>query len=327
MTYPSKLSSGDEVRIIAPSRSLKIISEDVCSIANQRFAKLGLTLSFGRHVNEIDEFDSSSVSSRIDDLHKAFEDPKVKAIITAIGGFNSNQLLDSIDWDLIRRHPKIFCGFSDIAVLCNAILAKTGLVTYSGPHYSTFGQKKYFDYTLKNFIKATMSKEEYSIMPSDSWSDDLWFKDQDSRELIKNPGFLVINEGECEGRIIGGNISALTSLKGTDYFPDMEDSILFLEDDEEVLSHHFDRLLCSLIQLPGFDGVKGIVIGRFQKFSEMSREKLKTIIKTKKELLGIPVLVNVDFGHTDPKVTFPVGGTAKLIATADEPSSVIIKRH
>lgn len=274
MISPAKLLPGDEVRIIAPSQSLKIIPKDVCSIANQQFEQLGLIFSFGKHVNEIDEFSSSSVESRIDDLHEAFEDPKVKAIITVIGGFNCNQLLDSINWDLIRKNPKIFCGFSDITVLNNAILAKTGLITYSGPHYSTFGQKKYFDYTLENFIRATMSKKEYSLEPSDLWSDDLWFKDQDSRKLIENSGFWVINEGKCRGKIIGGNLSSLVLSKGTEYFPDIKNSILFLEDDEEVLPHHFDRLLCSLIQLPKLDRVNGIVIGRFQKASEMTREKL-----------------------------------------------------
>lgn len=137
---PPKLKKGDEIRVIAPARSLALISEETRSIANQRLEALGFHLSFGKHVEVCDEFNSSSIKSRIDDIHAAFADDSVKAILTVIGGFNSNQLLAYLDWQLIQNHPKIFCGYSDITALANAIFAKTGLVTYSGPHYSSFGQ-------------------------------------------------------------------------------------------------------------------------------------------------------------------------------------------
>ncbi len=137
--YPGKLKQGDEVRVVAPSRSLSIIGKEVQEIANKRFEELGLKLTFGKHVKEIDEFNSSSIQSRVEDLHEAFSDNNVKAVITVIGGFNSNQLLKYIDWNLIKDNPKIFLGYSDITALNNSIFSKTGLVTYSGPHYSTFG--------------------------------------------------------------------------------------------------------------------------------------------------------------------------------------------
>ena len=119
--YPGKLKKGDEVRIIAPSRSMKILSEEIKNIANERFSDLGLELSFGKHVYETNEFNSLSIESRIEDLHEAFSDKNVKAVITVIGGFNSNQLLRYIDWDLIKNNPKIFLGYSDITILNNAI--------------------------------------------------------------------------------------------------------------------------------------------------------------------------------------------------------------
>ena len=327
MIYPKRLSFGDEVRVVALARSLKLISKNVCSIANERFKRLGLKLSFGKHVNEFDDFYSTSIESRIEDLHNAFKDSNVKAIITVIGGFNSNQLLEFIDWNLVKSNPKIFCGFSDTTVLNNAILAKTGLVSYYGPHYSTFGQKRYFDYTLENFIKAMMKDNQYEILPSNMWSDDLWFKNQDSRKLIKNRGFFAINEGECEGTIIGGNLTALASLKGTEYFPNIKNTVLFIEDDEEILPQHFDRLLCSLIQIPQFEEIKGIVIGRLQNASKMSLEKLEKIIKTKQQLSKIPVVVNVDFGHTDPKTTFPIGGQVYLKVSKKTKSKILITKH
>ncbi len=324
--YPVKLSAHNEVRIIAPSRSSRIISDDARKIADQRLADLKLKVSFSKHVEECDDFDSSSTTSRIEDLHEAFRDPAIKAIFTVIGGFNANQLLDYIDWEIIRKNPKIFCGFSDITVLNNAIFAKTGLVSYSGPHYSTLGQKLHFDYTLEYMIKALFHENPIEIKPSTSWSDDVWYKNQEDRHLHKNAGFLVINEGMCEGRILGGNLGSFVLLQGTQFFPDLTNSILFLEDDYEALPHHFDRFLQSLIQQPTFKGVKGIVIGRFQQASKMSDKLLIQIIKTKKELASVPVLANVDFGHTDPKITFPIGGIAQLKAHQNG-SSLTVSKH
>lgn len=323
--YPTKLKSGDEVRIVAPSRSLAIISEESRKIANKRFSDLGLKLSFGKNLEEKDAFVSSSIESRIEDLHDAFRDKNVKAIITVIGGFNSNQLLKYLDWDLIKNNPKIFCGFSDITALNNAIFAKTGLISYSGPHYSTFGQELYFDYTLEYFKKCLLSDDPFEIIPSKQWSDDAWYKNQKERTLFKNDGFLLINEGDASGTIIGANLCTLNLLQGTEYFPDLENSILFIEDDEESLPHTFDRDLQSLIHLPSFSGVKAVVIGRFQKASEITNELLIKIIKTKKELDNLPVIANVDFGHTDPKITFPVGGEVNLVAKNGKVKIELIK--
>lgn len=324
--FPKKLEKGDEVRVIAPVRSLAIISKESQEVANKRFENLGLKLSFGKHVNEIDEFASTTTEARIEDFHKAFSDTGVKAVITVIGGFNSNQLLKYIDWNLIQNNPKIFCGFSDITALNNAIFTKTGLVNYSGPHYSTFGQELYFDYTLSYFRMCLFSNELFELKPSDNWSDDPWYKDQQNRKLIQNPGYLVINEGNAEGTLLGANLCTFNLLQGTEYMPDLENSILFLEDDEESNPHHFDRDLQSVLHQPNFSQVRGLVIGRFQKASDISDEKLVKIIKTKQELNNIPVIANVDFGHTDPKITFPVGGKARIEATSDS-SKITIVEH
>ncbi|KKP67689.1 MAG: muramoyltetrapeptide carboxypeptidase [Candidatus Roizmanbacteria bacterium GW2011_GWA2_35_19] len=315
--YPQKLKEGDEVRIIAPSRSTSLLSEETKTIANKRFSDLGLKLTFGKHIDETDEFKSSTIESRIEDLHSAFFDKNVKAIITVIGGFNSNQLLKNIDWEIIKNNPKIFLGYSDITVLNNAFFAKTGLVNYSGPHYSTFGQKLHFEYTLEFFKKCLMSDEQFEIEPSESWSDDEWYLDQNKRELIINPGYLIINQGEVTGTILGANLCTFNLLQGTEYFPDLNNSILFLEDDYESVPHTFDRDLQSLIHLESFSKVKGLVIGRFQKRSNMTDDLLIKIVKSKKELNNIPILANADFGHSDPKMTFPIGGEVSLKIEAD----------
>ena len=311
---PPKLKIGDQIAIIAPSRSLGLLSPETKKIANQRFLDLGLEIKFGHHTEESDEFNSASIASRVEDLHQAFADQNIKAILTVIGGHNSNQLLRYLDWDLIKNNPKIFCGFSDITALNNAIYQKTGLITYSGPHYSSFGQELHFDYTLDYFKKCLFSESSFEVLESKDWSDDQWYINQRDRHLVKNDGFWLINEGEAEGIILGANLCTFNLLQGAEYFPKLENAILFIEDDSESLPHTFDRDLQSLIHQPDFNGVSGIAIGRFQIKSQMTKEKLTKIIKTKKELDNLPIVANIDFGHTDPKITFPIGGRARLIA-------------
>lgn len=108
--------------------------------------------------------------------------------------------------------------------------------------------------------------------------------------------------------------------------PSLKNSVLFLEDDSESLPHTFDRDLQSLIHQPGFDGVGGIVIGRFERASKMTRELLQQIIATKRELRKLPVVANVDFGHTSPLITFPIGGEATL-GVSTEGVEIVITKH
>ena len=211
---PAKLKSGDGVRIITPARSLAMpwLNEELQKIAIKRLEELGLKVSFSEHVNEIDEFNSSTIQSRVDDLHEAFKDKSIKLIITVIGGFNSNQLLRYLDYNLIKNNPKILCGYSDITALTNAIYAKTSLVTYSGLHFFSFGEKRGFDYSLDYFKKCLFSDEPFEVLPSKDWSDDLWANNQENRKFMKNDGFWIINDGEATGKIIGMDITAVLPL-------------------------------------------------------------------------------------------------------------------
>ena len=324
---PSKLKAGDEVRVIAPSRSMKILGEDCKKLATERLEALGLKVTFGKHVMEADpDYMCASRDSRVEDLNEAFRDKNVKAILTVIGGFNSNQLLDYIDYDAIKMNPKIFCGFSDITALSNAIHAKTGLVTYSGVHYSSFGMLKGFEYSLEYFKKMFFGEEEFEVVSSKEWSDEAWFIDQENRHFEANEGMYVINEGKAEGNIVGGNLCTLNLLQGTEYMPDINNKILFIEDDElsgPIFLMEFDRNLQSLMHMPEFKTVKGIFCGRAQKGSCMTKEKWFKIFD-KPELKNIPVIAGVDFGHTTPIITVPVGGQARIEAKNGE-AKIFIK--
>lgn len=328
--FPPKLKAGDTIRVIAPSQSMGIISEPNKALAVKALENLGLIVTFGTHVDECDLMHSSSVKSRLQDLHEAFADPSVKAILTVIGGSNSNQLLAHIDYDLIKRNPKIFCGFSDITALSNAIYHKTGLVTYSGPQFSSFAMNQGFDYTRVFFKRLFFETTEIPIKPSLTWSDDAWFLDQENRNFHKNQGYWCIHPGEAQGRIIGGNLSTFLLLHGTPYIPSFKDTILFLEADSITQGHcvpEFDRAFQSIIHQPNFNKVKGIVIGRFEEKFGMDLEKLMFIVESKPELKNLPIIANADFGHTTPIFTFPIGGTATLNAEAAGRVNLVLERY
>lgn len=321
---PKKLKRGSHIRVIAPSTSMSIISKEVAALARKRLESFGYKISFGEHIKEADELLSTSIESRISDLTAAFEDKKVDAILTVIGGYNSNQLLNYIDFDVIKRNPKIFCGYSDITALENAILKKTGLVTYNGPHFSTFGMLKGIDYTIDYFNRCVARNGPFSVEPVKEWSDDEWYLDQEKRKFIKGFGFSIIQKGEANGKIIGGNLSTFMLLNGTTFLPNLSNTVLVLEDDSDTNPRIFDRMLQSVLHQKGSDGIRALVIGRFQNGSNMDNKTLKKIISTKRELKDIPIIADVDCSHVTPRITFPIGGTCRVVS-GDNPKLEIIK--
>ena len=325
-TIPRKLRSGDGLRVITPSRTIALpfIHPDLIEMATQRLAALGLKVTFGKYVHEKDDFSSSTVEHRLEDFHAALRDPSVHMLQTAIGGFNSNQLLRQIDYSLYRREKKILCGFSDITALTNAIYARTGVVTYFGPHFFSFGEKLNFEYTEDQFRRCLTRSDPYTVRHSTRWSDDRWASDQDNRSFLPSE-YWVINPGQSEGKIIGGNLCTFNLLHGTDYMPDLDGTILLAEDDDTVEPHTFDRDLQSLLHQPGFKGVTGLIVGRFQKESGMTRDLLTKIVRTKPELKGLPIIANVDFGHTVPMTTLPIGGRGKLVAEPADPRLEVVE--
>ena len=316
---PKKLKIGDEIRVIAPSRSMNVLKEDVIKLAIKRLEEIGLKVTFGKNVMKYkdEDFKCATIEERIEDLHEAFKDNNVKAIITVIGGYNVNQILEYIDYKLIQENPKIICGFSDITALVNAIYAKTDVVTYLGVQFFSFGMKYGFEYSMEYFKKMFFENEKIEVLPSRQWSNDKWLKNQEQRKFIKNEGMKIINKGEAEGKIIGGNLCTLNLLQGTEYMPDLANSILFIEDDGETgkaFIKEFDRNLQSLLHCAKGKKIKGLVIGRAEQVSEMNYDKWKKIVESKSELQNIPIIVNADIGHTTPILTFPIGGNANIVA-------------
>lgn len=314
---PQKLQPGDEIRVIAPSTGIKIIGADCRQIAKERFEEMGLKVSFGKNTTDdnFDMFGSSAVQKRVADIMDAFQDKNVKAIFTIIGGFNSNQVLSFLDYEVIKQNPKIVCGYSDITALLNGIRAKTGLVVFYGPHYSSLGMKKGNDYTL-DILRKMLFDGEYDFKPSDEWSDDLWFLDQEKRDFIRNDGWWILQDGNAEGELAGGNLRTFLLLNATPYQPRFTPgTVLMLEDcfmSESADGKYFMSQLQAMAEREDFANVKAILIGRFQKASGVSREKLEFIVKNIPQLSGLPIIANMDFGHTTPIAALPIGGWCKI---------------
>lgn len=307
------------------------MTEALFDSAKDFFRSRGMTVSEGTYLRECDDNHSTSIEHRLADLHEAFADPTVTAILAIRGGWNCNQLLPFLDYDLIKKNPKIFCGFSDITALGNAILAKTGLVTYSGPNFNQFSFGDKIAYTYDHFLKAVMDREPIEIIPSKEWTDS-YFSAEKPWEFRANEGFWAVQEGKAEGTIIGGNLCTLSLLQGTQYMPESKDVILFVEDDHETHPRTFDRDLTSLTQQPWFDSVRGVVFGRCQstavnqEFGPVTKEKLFGIIRRNAALKNLPIIGNADFGHTYPIFTFPIGGTATMSVHGKE-SKLTIADH
>lgn len=310
--------------VIAPSRSLSMICKENISLAHNRLESLGYEVFYSDNCAKCDAFISSTIKQRIDDIHFAFKHKDVDIILTTLGGYNSNQLLNYIDYDLIKNNPKPIIGYSDITVLLNAIYKETGIVTYLGPTFHSFAMKEGLEDTIKYFELAINNKKYYLEDPK-YYSSDRWYDDQDNRKFIKNPGCYIINDGYAEGTIIGGNLCSFNLLQGTKYMPDLTNKILFIEDDSlvgEEFPYEFDRNLVSLIQQENFDKVKGIVFGRCQTETKMNLSKWKKILN-KKELKNIPIIINANFGHTTPNATIPIGGKC-IIDTKKRKQEILI---
>lgn len=293
-----KLNIGDEIRVISSSRSLSVVNEEKIKQAVEFLELQGFKVTFSKNSRKIDEVDSSSIQERVEDLHEAFLDKNVKAILTSTGGFNVNQILEYIDYEIIKNNPKIICGYSDITALLNAIYTKTGLVTYHGLHFSSFKNHINREYSNMFFKKCVCESDEYYIYPS-----------------IKEYNYEIIQTGKAEGEIIGGNLCTLNLLQGTEFMPNLEDKILFIEDDNivgEFFTFEFERNLQSLLQVKGADKLKGIVFGRFSEDCNMTKDAIKRIVESKKQLKDIPIISNIEFGHLFPMITFPIGGEVEI---------------
>ena len=289
---PSKLKKGDTIGVIAPSN---YIEKDDLEYINASIALMeasGFKVKFGKYVFEDTLGYGTSPEKRAADINWAFKDDEVKAIMCVKGGEDSNTTLDYIDYEMIKKHPKIICGFSDNTSILNAIHEKTGLVTYHGPTFKSLTSWE-TGYAYKQFIKTFVEDIGSLIMgePEDEYT--------------------TIQAGQTTGELVGGNLSLFTKLVCGKYAVNLQDKILFLEElGFEAAPEMVNSNIYYLKQNGVFDRIAGLWIGNYEHPSKIGLEKI--IINAIGYEYKFPIIKSDNFGHIDKKIIIPIGTKAEI---------------
>jgi muramoyltetrapeptide carboxypeptidase len=307
MIWPKRIGPGDTVAIVAPAGP---VERDQVATFKQRAEERGYHVTFDEGLFDVEGYLAGSDERRAKELMAAFEDPEVDGILTARGGYGAMRILDKLDYDKIRANPKVFVGYSDITALHAALNRQSGLVTFHGPGPASGlgGPNPPTDFTVRTLIQAVEVGGA-----SDSGAYD-----------IEVPADVVevqtLGKGKARGRLVGGNLSLVSSLEGTPYSIDTEDAILFVEDVNEA-AYRIDRMLRQLKLAGKLDQIKGAVLGQFtdstireDKLTDDARFSVDGVLKQYFADVGIPVLMNYPIGHFKQNCTVPLGGMVEVDA-------------
>ncbi len=304
LTRPHALRPGDTVGLITPSSYVS--DPDELEFAARVVRFFDLRLKTGKNVGQRAGYLAGSVAQRVSDIHDMFRDPDVKAIFAVRGGYGAAQLLDHLDYDLIRRNPKIFLGYSDITALHLAIRKRAGLVTFHGPvaisHLSAWSQN--------GLRKALFETQPIGLVTNPP----------DPNALRPSHTMRTVRAGKARGELAGGNLTLISTTLGTPFEIETRGRILLLEDVEEDI-YRIDRMLTHLRLAGKLDGVAGIVFGECKNCPPQGHSSAYSLGEVIDYLLGplnIPVLFGLSFGHTDDQVTLPLGVMASLDAGAQQ---------
>lgn len=293
---PNKINKGDTIGLIAPG---SYISERQLNNSVENLNKLGYKVKYNPEIMAKHGYLAGEDSVRVKQIHSMFLDDEVKAIMAVRGGYGCSRLLPYLDYEMIKNHPKILVGYSDITSLLYGIYKKTKLVCFHGPvATSTFNE-----YSLKNFENILTINQNNYVMQNLA-------EDKDTLN--------VINPGVAKGELVGGNLSIVVSLIGTEYDIDTKNKIIFLEDIGEE-PYRIDRMLTQMKLSGKFENCAGIALGIFRRCeidpNDPEFENSLTLYQVFKDRLGdlgIPVISGLSFGHITNKFTLPFGISAQL---------------
>lgn len=290
------LQKGDLIGIVAPASSIKpnVVEEFKNSLEN-----LGFRVKTGKHILEEYGDLAGKDKARAEDINEMFADKEVKGIFSVRGGWGSARILPLIDYENIRQNPKVLMGYSDISALLVAVYIKTGLITFHGP----MGYDYWDSFTTNYFVQLLMENKKITFQNPPHY-----------REYL-----CAITKGKAEGILIGGNLSVLSALVGTNYLPkNWKECILFLEEVSEE-TYRIDRMITHL-QLAGIlSEIKGFVFGQCKNCHPEDPPHSFTfqqVIDDHIKPLNIPSFTGAMFGHIAQKFTLPIG--ARVCLDADE---------
>jgi len=318
---PQALQPGDTIGVVTPSWCGPAMFPHRVQRGAQFLESLGYRVVLSPHAFGHKGYVSGTAEQRASDIHQLFADPGVRAIFSAIGGDHSNHLLPFLDWDLIRRHPKIFLGWSDTTVLAWAMYSQANLVTFMGPAVMT-GLAEFpapLPYTVRSLQRLLSVPKPYGpIDPATQWTEEhLDWRDKldltRPRRLQTSPGWTWLKGGRAEGRLVGGCLESIQHLRGTPYWPDLTDAILFFETSEEVPSPEWvDAVLQDFENMDVLRRLRGLLVGRPYGYTERQKAELHQVILERTARYDFPIVTDLDFGHTDPTLTIPIGCRATI---------------
>jgi muramoyltetrapeptide carboxypeptidase len=305
---PPILRPGDTVGMIAPASNAYELEE--IQIAKETMEQYGFKVELGKHIAAQYGYLAGTDEQRAADVNDMFRRPEIRGIVTFMGGYGCCRLLPLLDYDLIRKNPKVVVGHSDITSLLLGIHRKTGIVTFHG----SSGLTGVGEYARSHFRRAMMSADvigEIAKPPAPA-----------AGEIERRNRLITLVPGQATGQIVGGNLTLVTNLLGTPFEPDTRGRILFLEEIGEE-PYRVDRMLTQLWLAGKFQDAAGIALGRFidcePKVHEPSFPQnlsLETILRDRLGPLGKPTLLNLMFGHVRENAVLPIGISATLDATA-----------
>ena len=315
------LKKGDSIGVFSPSSPITKTSPNRTKRAIEYLEDKEFKVVKGSLTGKSDFYRSGSINERVEELNSLIRNPNIRCIMSTIGGMNSNSLLPYIDYEAFKKDPKIIIGYSDVTAILLGIYAKTGISTYYGPALvASFGElEPYVSETYKYFKNILMDEIQYPYevkMPK-FWTDE--YINWETQDRFKTPignSLITVNDGVCEGRLIGGNLNTMMGIWGTEYMPEIKKGdILFIEDslkDCATIERSF-----SLLKLSGvFDKISGIILGKHELFNDngTGRKPYEILL----EVMGdtkVPFLADFDCCHTHPMITLPIGCKVKLDAT------------
>jgi len=301
---PRRLRKGDTVALIAPASNMN--EDESIRIAADIVESLGFKVRLGEHIFKRNEYLAGKDQERADDVNGMFANDDVDAIFCVRGGYGSTRVLRYLDYDLIAHNPKILMGFSDITGILTAIHAKTGLVGFHG----SILKHRFSEYTLAEFKKVLMHptpRTRIGAAPP--------FEAGEGRVDARNR-LTRIAGGVASGPLLGGNLTLISSLIGTEFEPDFHGRILFLEEVHEE-PYRVDRLLTQLWLANKLQQVAGIAFGTFSDAGASGNSfSIEEVLRDRCGDLGIPVVRGFMIGHFTDQTVVPIGIEAEL--NADE---------
>ena len=287
---PSKLKIGDTIGVVAPSSPIIGDNIDELNKSKEIVERSGFKVKYSKNIFSNTNGYSATAREKAEDINAMFADKEVKMIWCAKGGNNSNSTFEYIDYELIKKNPKIICGFSDITSITNMITEKTGLITFSGTNFKTIATDE-TDFSYKQALNR--------------------FVDGNLEFGPENEEYVTIQKGKAEGELIGGNLSLTRGMVAGKYSLDFTDKILFLEElgfetDPEATSNN----IYYMKQNGVFDKIKGLWIGNYEHESGISLEKI--IMDILDGEYKFQIIKSNNFGHIERKTVIPIGTKAEI---------------